>query len=140
LDSLSGTLLATVEVPQANGETWVTVTSPVVNTGGRHNIYLVYKDNYKIDNFRFLKKGTGIENVTLSSPIKLYPNPANDRLFVKFPYSGQLTVYDVFGKQILFSDISEGITNLNIGNYVPGIYFVNINTTAGRFTDKFLKE
>lgn len=141
LDSLSGTLLATVEVPPASGGNWVTVASPVVSVGSRHNIYLVYKNSgFKIDHFRFTKEGTGIENVSVSPQFELYPNPATGRLFVKFPLNGQLTVYDVSGKQVLSSGILAGTTELNISDCISGIYFACIDTTAGRFTGKFLKE
>ncbi|MDR2682924.1 MAG: carbohydrate-binding protein [Dysgonamonadaceae bacterium] len=140
-DSLSGRLLTTVQVPAASGGNWVTLTSPVEITGGRHNIYLVYKGvGFKIDHFRFLKKSTGIEKIAPSPSIELYPNPANSRLFVKSPHSGELSIYDVDGTRILLSAISAGTTELDISTCMPGIYFVGINTVIGIFSSKFAKK
>jgi hypothetical protein len=140
LDSISGTLLGTLTIPNAVSG-WVTADCSIASVGGRRNIYLVYRGSgFKIDNFRFTKAATGIENVSVPFQIELYPNPATGRLFVESPLDGQLTVYDACGKQILRSGILAGTTELNISDYIPGIYFAGINTTAGKFTGKFLKE
>jgi predicted alpha-1,6-mannanase (GH76 family) len=142
-DSLFGTLLGTVDVPQTGQDEWLTVTCPVTTVSGRHNIYLIYKNasspGCKIDNFRFLKEGAGIGKVPVQPRIELYPNPALTVLTVNFPYSGCLHVYNSLGKEIDSVPVSSGTAVLDVNNYNTGIYIVRIITGDGTFYSKFLK-
>ncbi|MDR1881815.1 MAG: carbohydrate-binding protein [Prevotella sp.] len=139
LDSLSGELLCTAEIP--TGTDWVAVDCPIAPIGGRHNIYLLYRGGgFKLDNFRFTKETTGIANPQSPSQIKIYPNPATSGLNVNLPCTGRLQVYNSLGKEIDSLHLSAGITTLNVRNYHSGVYLVNVITAEGAFSGKFLKE
>lgn len=141
LDSPSGQLLGTAEVPSINTGEWVTFSCPIVSTGGRHNIYLVYQGSgFKLDSFRFTKEASRTENLGSSSVLKVYPNPATTDLYVNFPHAGRLYIYNSSGKEIDSVNISDGITSLNVNNYNAGIYVVNIIAKEEAFFSKFLKQ
>jgi len=142
LDSLSGTLLGVADVPSSNAADWIAANCDITATTGRHNIYLVYKGSaFKIDHFRFIKEETNsVKNPNHSTQLKLYPNPAADILKVNCPYAGRLSVYDSQGKEIAVVNIDSGTITLNVANYYPGIYFINIITKEGNYVAKFLKQ
>jgi len=74
----------------------------------------------------------GIDDYLDNKTIRIYPNPASDRLFVKTEYEGDFTVQlvnvsggIVYSKNLnLFGE--ENIEELDIANYPKGIYFIRI--------------
>ncbi|HLX93537.1 MAG TPA: MBG domain-containing protein, partial [Puia sp.] len=71
---------------------------------------------------------------TVLPPFGAYPNPVRDRLTISF---GKLTsvtaqdiqMYDLTGKQLSIArpvSISAGSATLNLGNLLPGMYFIRI--------------
>jgi hypothetical protein len=70
-----------------------------------------------------------ILNYSKDKLLKLYPNPAADKMYIYYPetFTGHLTLSDNIGRVLLRKEISqEGIHELNIDRFIPGIYFVNI--------------
>jgi hypothetical protein len=59
--------------------------------------------------------------------LRVYPNPANDKLFVECENFMSITVklYDMFGKEILIQNTSEK-TEINISHLLNGIYNVSV--------------
>jgi hypothetical protein len=140
LDNPTGTLLGTAEIPTGSSD-WFTINCDITPIVGRHNIYLVYKGSgSKIDSFRFKKEGNGIENVALTPPIGLYPNPATTELNVNFSQAGRLSIYNSLGQEIDAINIPAGTTTLNVNHYKTGMYLVNMITNNGIFISKFLKK
>lgn len=75
--------------------------------------------------------------------IKIYPNPANDLLYLisKYPVS-RIRVFDIAGRQ-RFSRIISGKNNLkiNLKNLTSGIYYVEVKNTNGSLkTLQFIKQ
>lgn len=75
----------------------------------------------------------------LSSPtdqIMLYPNPANDVLYLKNIPDEQQTVaiFKLDGSCIKIASISEISSGLNISDLNPGIYVLKIGVKALKFT------
>lgn len=77
--------------------------------------------------------------------VKLYPNPAHDKLFIQFPesdYSQELliTIYDMQGKSYLNKTIFAQ-NELNISALPKGMYIVQIISNSGRaYQSKFIKQ
>jgi hypothetical protein len=75
--------------------------------------------------------GTGIDLADISS-IKVYPNPANDRLFVD--YSGlnisnaRVRIIDLTGKVVYDESHYNRLTEIELGDLGQGIYFMNISS------------
>ncbi|WGF92432.1 T9SS type A sorting domain-containing protein [Aequorivita marisscotiae] len=84
----------------------------------------------------------GVEDNNLSS-ISIYPNPSSSVINLEIPHniqSGQITVYDVLGKQI-YSDefISNPRISINIANWSQGNYFLKVVSGEYTITERFIK-
>jgi len=82
---------------------------------------------------------TGIEDVNSSASISVYPNPANDILYIhsnkNIRYSGSVSSYD--GKDILNF---EDATSIDISSLSKGIYFLRIQIKNESRVIRFVKQ
>ena len=67
------------------------------------------------------------------------PNPATDKVRIKVPESGDLSVIDVNGRTLLTSKI-DAETELNISGFVSGAYFVNFTGKTQTASLRFIKK
>jgi len=70
---------------------------------------------------------------------EIFPVPARDYLNIDF--SGDIDgikVYNTNGK-LMISQKANGMQGINISKLIPGLYFIEIETTNRYFSDKFLK-
>ncbi|NOZ35790.1 MAG: T9SS type A sorting domain-containing protein [Chlorobi bacterium] len=75
----------------------------------------------------------GISNLT-DNAIKIYPNPAQNTLFVKDMHNiSELSIVNVLGKTIDSYPVNSDFTELNINNLKNGLYFIRFNTNSGKF-------
>ena len=64
--------------------------------------------------------------------LKIYPNPAENELFVEFPYTqGTLTIMDMLGKEVLAPIAFDGYALLNLSNFSSGVYVLHIMNHEG---------
>jgi hypothetical protein len=74
--------------------------------------------------------------------MKMYPNPARDRVslqFSKLPESGtQIILLDITGKQLLTQEVESDREILNVSTYAPGIYFVRTTMGSDSRVDKLI--
>ena len=83
---------------------------------------------------------TAVPNHVLDSDMKVYPNPTTGSLFVEFEdvsMNTQLQVYDIYGKLIMQSAITERLTELNIGHFANGVYLLRM--IEGNSSSKMVK-
>ena len=83
------------------------------------------------------------ENLTeLESSFLLFPNPANDRLFIVAEVEiEEVIVYDIYGRhQVTETPSHQDMTSVNVSNLNAGIYFVKINTNQGEVIKRFIKQ
>jgi hypothetical protein len=83
-----------------------------------------------------------------NSNFNIYPNPVTDNLAVSYLSDEEKTVdivvYDITGRKMLVKNnlhFQNSFVELNVSEFVPGIYFVNISNATGvneRF--KFIKQ
>ena len=78
----------------------------------------------------------------LNSRLEIYPNPANDMLFIDADFEiNEVVIYDVYGRQQVTEtpshqdNISVDLSELN-----AGIYFIKINTEEGNVVKQFIKQ
>ncbi|MBP7808238.1 MAG: T9SS type A sorting domain-containing protein [Bacteroidia bacterium] len=75
---------------------------------------------------------------TQRNELILYPNPANDKLYINAEnlLINEVEIFDVNGKktEAIYNSSTLGVTNL-----VSGIYFIRIKTDKGEFNKKFIK-
>ncbi len=142
LGSPAGQLLGTAIVPADNSGLMSTVNCNLdISPVGLQKIYLVYKGNgFKVDSFRFNTAETGLKNPDFSSVMQLYPNPTMHYFFIKSMNKGHLMIFNPDGKRMFSSSITEGTTCLDVENFQPGVYFVELNTKSGKSTAPFIKK
>ncbi len=75
----------------------------------------------------------------------LFPNPVNDRLFVKFEgfkstEKTELSVRNILGQEILHQRITSGNISLNTSTLPAGSYICIISGNGKYYTEKFIKQ
>ena len=68
---------------------------------------------------------------TVTSEIKLYPNPAKDILNVYNAETTEFTIFDMSGKAVMNGKISDG--KINVSELVKGVYMLQTGKSASRF-------
>ena len=80
--------------------------------------------------------GEGVEE--LATAFRLYPNPANDKLYIDTEIEiKEVVVYDVYGRQQVNMTTGQqvDVTNLN-----SGVYFIKVVTENGEVVKTFVKK
>ena len=86
---------------------------------------------------------SGIEDDYANNQIKIFPNPARDILNIEFAStgSGDITVFDLFGRQMEFLENASGKVELNTSSYPAGLYIIKVYDPDQlvMYTQKFSK-
>ncbi len=82
---------------------------------------------------------TGIDDLADDNPTIIYPNPANQEVFVESNKNGQLSVYNQSGQKVGYFDIETGKNKLNISDFKSGIYLFRIVTANKTIVKKLVK-
>ncbi len=84
-------------------------------------------------------KGNGIKEAGEDYGIAIYPNPAQQILFVTSANTRELIEYrivDLMGKTLLKGSLRKSL-GISLSNIVPGSYFIRVRTDKGWFTKPF---
>ena len=80
----------------------------------------------------------------LAASVKLYPNPANDVVYVQCTMNdvpdGDLQLFDVYGKLQQVVPITGETISINLSGLANGVYFVRITTGQGAVTKTVVKK
>lgn len=79
-------------------------------------------------------------DLRFSKPNLIFPNPAEDYLFVNCPESLDLIIMDLSGRTVLFRRMQKGRNQLDISNLKHGVHMVHLIGTASNSTVKLLKQ
>ncbi len=78
---------------------------------------------------------TAIENISDVEAISIYPNPANDKLFIE--NVDQISLYNLLGETVLVKKFNtKTLNSLNISNLNEGVYFVSYKTSDNKSISK----
>lgn len=94
----------------------------------------VYIDNIANHDITSVKQ---ISGATLS----IYPNPAENRIFVQYPKMYRITISNLLGKTLQsyqFEKVNSKMVDLK--EMRSGIYFVSVKSDQGTYTSKFIKK
>ena len=90
-----------------------------------------------LDDFNFSKQELSINDFS-ETFFKLYPNPFNEVIQIQSNSKvDKIIICNLFGKIVLETKISESI---NISKLSSGLYFVTIETEAGKGVQKLIKQ
>ena len=71
---------------------------------------------------------------------EIYPNPANDILFINAEVEiNEVSILDIYGRQLPMAN-SQQPTAIDVTELKSGIYFIKINTDKGVCIKRFVKE
>jgi len=104
-----------------------------------------YSDNLvTVTNSNFTTEGEVISVNSIKHNITVYPNPANNLLFIQNINSNMtITINSVDGK-ILYKNKNpkKNILKINLFGFAEGIYFIKINDNKNKivYSDKFIKK
>lgn len=86
-----------------------------------------------------------VEDQVLQSGISIYPNPANDKFFIKntsYLALKHATLYDISGRVIEEFDVSKGskLKTIDISSVSSGVYFIEIASDEASVTRRVVVE
>jgi hypothetical protein len=81
---------------------------------------------------RISNKIVGINEIENAEQIKVYPNPVSEKVFLEIKNKAEITLFDVYGREILKTQQKE----LNVSDLPDGIYFLQLQTSDGMLTKK----
>jgi len=81
---------------------------------------------------------TGLQDLSATKLFNLYPNPAQNILFVNFgsECSGKLVLIDMQGKILKEETLYSGLQNIDLSNIPTGIYILKIQSDNDVYTEK----
>lgn len=102
-------------------------------------------DGYSIDDFSI--HGTAVSSIneeSNNSGIILYPNPANDLLYISFEKEltteSTLSIRSIGGEEVFSKNFTNGKSfDADIKKLEPGIYFTTIIVEGKKYYSKFIK-
>ena len=68
---------------------------------------------------------SGITNMNISSKMRVYPNPSNNRIYI-LGADGDLSIHNLIGQEV-FSDYVDNTISVDISNWNAGVYFIKSN-------------
>ena len=81
----------------------------------------------------------GIEKITGTNPFSIFPNPAHNKITIKWPQlNSRLEIFNILGDRIYTAIIKEPETKIELNNAVEGFYFVRISDGQNVYSQKFL--
>jgi|GEM_PF-5642783 hypothetical protein len=121
----------TVSVLNQTGEGKFTHTGTKVLCLKTVSVSNICNQNYRSTN------GTLAENV---EPISIYPNPAQNELYVSLPENNaDLVIYNYLGINLLQTKIDNGTGKFDISTLGSGIYFLTTTTNNKTYIVSFIK-
>jgi len=101
-----------------------------------YNITAVYGDEESDFSNESCLIALGIENT--NSKYSIYPNPANDKVFIKGKNANlPIMIYDLKGQLLIESLTGTTVTEINISNLSKGAYLIKVDDEV---VGKFVKE
>jgi surface protein len=71
-----------------------------------------------------------------ASKVSVYPNPAQDMLYVQAPLSSELVLMDMQGKTIIRRTSTAVETSLDLSSFTQGVYMLHVQTSWGSFSQR----
>lgn len=96
------------------------------------------RSTYKID---ISDDILGVGATLFSSEVKVFPNPASDKVTISKPNASGKTsaaIYDVMGRSVKQLDFKEKELHFSVGNLQPGIYYLKISEGEKQTTKKLI--
>jgi sugar lactone lactonase YvrE len=98
------------------------------------NLYIADSDNYRIRKVTNVA-AAGIEQIINNNEqVYVYPNPANNRIYIGTKEIVEIKLYDLLGNEILTTKDNE----IDVSGLTNGVYFIEVNTNGNNYTQKVI--
>ncbi|MDI9319996.1 MAG: T9SS type A sorting domain-containing protein [Phycisphaerales bacterium] len=79
-----------------------------------------------------VKGSLSVKNVDVSSNVKIYPNPANENLYISHAQKGtQLILYSSEGRIVSQQTMNNEIEDINLSSLAKGLYILQLTDDKG---------
>lgn len=89
-----------------------------------------------------LNQGLSVENFTaIDTNLIVFPNPVNNELNVHLPSTyevGNITLYNILGKKVLESQVSQANRKVNVSHFSKGVYLLKVEADGFSKTLKLI--
>ena len=126
-----------------------TLISAVFNpaTSGIGNFTLFYKTSSipsglcpeTSSMFISVSRCTGLEELTFSQSLHIYPNPASKEVFIESDALIKVMLYDELGKILLEAPVAGGSYVLDLSLFNSGVYFIKAISSTSQVFSKVIK-
>jgi hypothetical protein len=115
------------------------VSQPLISANGNYfDMYRIQSDCYEAESTRANPATAGIEAQEVS--VKLYPNPVQDEVHIDAAHSIEtLEILQLDGTLVHSLHPNEQSAHISLAELNPGMYLVNVKTTAGSKSYRFVK-
>jgi len=115
------------------------VSQPLISANGNYfDMYRIQSDCYEAESTRANPATAGIEAHDVS--VKLYPNPVQDEVHIDAAQSIEtLEILQFDGTLVYSLHPNEHSAHISLAELNPGMYLVNVKTTAGSESYRFVK-
>lgn len=120
-----------------------------IHKKGRYKLYPEAWRNERMNplitwGFDFGWKVSAWDNVSVESiqseQLKIFPNPAANNLYIQINLiPEQITIYDTQGKVLFINKPQSTNETIDIAEWKPGLYFVEVITSSYTYKSKFIK-
>ena len=107
----------------------------------------IWLDDVYVGNNPSRDLATKTEDLVVKTGLKVYPNPAKDKLNIEFKNNaekGEIKVFNIFGQVVISQNVQvavNGIHELNVETLPKGIYFLQYGSKNQKtVSSKFVKE
>lgn len=89
-----------------------------------------------------VQEGVGVKNIKNELDVKLYPNPATEKLnFSTSEVVEKLEIYNVIGKQVLQANIKSDFASVAVNQLEKGVYIIKLYSEKGSvYSQSFVKK
>lgn len=102
---------------------------------------IAFKNIFKVSDF--CGSTMGVNTLIKTNNIKVYPNPASDKLFIHIKNNNaveQINIYNIIGENLYSANIVDKLTTIDISQFSKGIYFISLQIRNERVTKKIVKQ
>ncbi|MFH0865924.1 MAG: T9SS type A sorting domain-containing protein [Bacteroidota bacterium] len=81
-----------------------------------------------------------VNEISNSEYIKIYPNPAEDIIFLEILQKAEVEILNIQGKVMKTYAVDKNKTVVDVSAFPYGVYFMKIKTDSGFFVEKLIKQ
>ncbi len=117
------------DVSNLNGSLSYTIGQPFFDVGSSQDGIV----QQGIQNVYIISSTLDTDELNLRYDFTVYPNPAQDVFQLKLksvPADAELLLIDSLGKVVLKKEVTQNITEVNLTNLVPSLYFAKLRSSS----------